>query len=242
MKLIKTGMLRLRQPRSLSTNPCRHGSRTNKGNQFSLAASGPGRRILSSKVLDSKNNKESQSPLVSTPSSAIRRKRNPEPKSILKTRTGNESPLTRHGHVSKSSLQMKKGRESPLIRQNHVLDTKSSLQKKKGYELPLRPSTGGLKRSFSAGTNSKMRSLNMSSYSMSPFSFSTCSRRCIDVSDHARGRTMSPFSLSPLSPHVRTYNNVSKSRNSKTKRESLSPLSMSPLSSYVKITSGHISD
>lgn len=168
--------------------------------------------------------------------------------SILKTKTGNESPLTIYGQVSDSkscSLQMKKGYMSPLKRYGRVSDPKNSLKMTKANESPLRPSTGGIRRS-STDTNLKIRSGNMSPYAMSPFS--TCTRRCDHVSDNdgvykmGRGRT-SPFALSPLSPNVRAYGYVSDSHSSsKMKRASLSPLALSPLSPYVRRTNGHVSD
>lgn len=237
------GALRLQPSRSLATKEANHNSRMIKGNRLASSIS----RIRAPQVLDSKNNIGSQSTSLIKSSSSIRRIRHGQvtsPKSMSKTKTGNESSLTRRGHFPdfKSSLQMKKGIESPLTRSSHVLNYKSSLKMKKGNESPLMGSTRKLRH-----PNLKMTSRNMSPYAMSPFSFNTCSRRCGQVSNFDlsykmdRGR-ISPFAMSPLSPYARTCGHISQSQRSyNMKRASLSPLKLSPLSPYMQ-RNGHISD
>lgn len=234
-----------------STSPTVRGPRTNKGNQLA-SASVTGRR-KPSQVLDSKKNRGNQSPMVSSASSSDRRKRNAhasELRSILKTKTGNESPLTIYEHVSESKSSVRTKRYmSPLKRQGYVSDSQKSKKMTKGNETPRRPKRGGIIRRSSTETNLKIKSGNLSPYEMTPMSpfSSACTRGCGHVSDNegaykmGRGR-VSPQTWSPSSPYAGAYVSNSHSNSKMKKRASLSPFTMSPLSSYVRTTNGHVSD
>lgn len=211
--------------------PPSRASRVNKVNQPSWASGplSPVRRRPASVSEPERNykiiSKGAKSPLLTTPSSSIRRRRCEahvtEPKPILKLKTKDHPPLAKQ----------------------HVTDSHGSLKLKKTQLTVNTSMSPG--RVVTRDTNTLLQRRLLSSSS-------TCTRgRCSHVPDLdkvTRSR-LSPLALSPLSPYVmrrgrRTCGHASDSEDtcSKAKRESMSPFALSPLSPYVTRTCGHISD
>ncbi|TKY71008.1 Light-sensor Protein kinase [Spatholobus suberectus] len=224
------GTSKLRVTKSLPSSFSSRVLRTTKANQPSLAPStlSPGRRRPPLVSESGRNSKGNQSPLVSIPSSSVRRKKSEgslsDSKSSLKLRKRDQSPLTRYGSAT-DCLKMKKS------------------------QLTLNPSLspGRLRR---ANIENNLKGLTPT-HELSTSRPCTSKRRGGHVSDldsvlkKTTGR-LSSLALSPLSPYVRrkkTCGHVSDSDSSFVKnRGSLSPFALSPLSPYVRTTCGHVSD
>lgn len=228
IKWFETGKSKLVATKSLPSSLSSRVLRTTKVNQSSLAPStlSPTRRRPSLFSESERNVKGNQSPLMSIPSSSIRRKKY-------------------EGNVlnSKSSLRLKKGDQSPSTQYVSVAD---SLKMKKS-QLTLNPSLspGRLRR---AKTETNLKGLTP----IHPLNTSrTCTSRRrsnghVSDFDSSLKMTKGKLSMSPLSPCVRRKNtsgHVSDSESSLVnERGSMSPFALSSLSPYDSRTCGHVSD